>query len=108
MADPRFLSAPPRETSDLLSWIRRAAIVLESLLENKHRATGSVTLTLSSLTTTLTDRRIGPNSVVHLSAEDVGAGGEVGVYIDTYGDQTCTIHHGSSTVTRTFRYSIQG
>ena len=109
MADPRFTYPLPTFTTDLPNWIRRAATVIESLLENKHRATGSVTLTASSLTTTLSDRRIGPNSVVHLMAETESAGGEVGIYIGTYRDKTCTINHGyDSRTDRTYRYSIQG
>jgi len=89
-------------------FIRRVVFAVNLILEGKTNNTGSVTLTVSSLTTTLTDRRIGTNSVVVLSPSNELGGGEVGVYVDTYGKQTCTIHHGSASTTRTFRYAVIG
>ena len=88
--------------------VRRLASVLNLILDGKTNNTGSVTLTTSALTTTLTDRRIGTNSVVTLSASNALAGGEMGVYVDSYGKQTCTIHHGSASTTRTFKYTVTG
>ena len=94
--------------TDLNELVRRLASILNLILDGKTNNTGSVTLTTSSLTTTLTDRRIGTNSVVVLSPSNALAGGEMGVYIDGYGKQTCTIHHGSASTTRTFKYAVIG
>ncbi len=87
---------------------RRAAFIIGQILEGKTNNTGSITLTVDSLTTTLDDRRIGANSVVLLSASNELAGGEMGVFVNGYGKQTCTINHGSASTTRTFNYAVVG
>ena len=94
--------------SSIPELVRRLTSVINLMLDGKTNNTGSVTLTTSSLTTTLNDRRIGTNSVVLLSPSNLLAGGEMGVYVDGYGNGTCTINHGSASTTRTFKYAVIG
>ena len=108
MADQQT-SHVPRNFYNVNEWVRLAAEVVNRILDGKINSVGSVTLTANQATTTLTDRRIGTNSRVHLVAETANAGGEMGVYIDAYTDGQCTINHGTDSRTdRTFRYTIIG
>jgi len=68
---------------------------------------GTVTLTASTTTTTITDQRIHPGSNILLTPTTASAGGEVGWYFSSIGDGQAIITHGSSIQTdRTFKYSI--
>lgn len=77
------------------------------LADGRVNTVGEVTLSLSSVTTTLTDVRIGPDSCVILSPMNSDATSETGLYI-VPGDGSAVINHASNTLTRTFKYVIFG
>jgi hypothetical protein len=90
---------------------RAVAEVVRGIMDGKTNNTGSITLTQSSTTTTLTDRRIGPDSVILFSplnargAEEIGQGG---LYISSRGQGTATITHGSHNYDMKYAYAIIG
>ena len=86
------------------------ATAINSILRGKLNNTGSVTLTASSATTTLTDIRIGKDSVITLQPTTANAAAEIAtLYFGTPGDGTVTINHANNAQTdRTFKYTITG
>ena len=102
---------PPLYLAEVKEHLRQIAASVHQLFDGKVNATGTVTLTVDSLTTTLVDPRIGADTQVHLVASTDSAGGEVGVY-QTLPNTTkgqATLNHGdSSTADRTFYYTLLG
>jgi len=86
------------------------ASAINNILRGKLNNTGTVTLTASSATSTLTDIRIGKDSVIFLQPTTANAAGEVAtLYLGTPGDGTVTINHANNSQTdRTFKYTIIG
>lgn len=102
----------PREWSSSRDHRARIADSLNNALRGKLNNTGSVTLTQSSATTTLTDIRIGINSVILLQPTTANASAEIGngtIYFGTPGNGTVTINHANNAQSdRTFKYAILG
>ena len=88
----------------------RLASTLNRAIGGKTNNFGSVTLTASSATTTLTDIRIGINTVILLQPTTANAAAALtGVYFGTPGDGTITINHANNAQTdRTFNYILVG
>ena len=86
----------------------RIRSTVNELVRGRTNAVGSVTLTASATSTTLTDQRLMPTSVVFLSPATASAATAMsGLYIDTYAVGSCVIHHASSAATdQTFNYVI--
>ena len=110
-----ILGEKPEEKriDNMREWNRKLSEGVNNLLNGKHNAMGDVTLTTSSLTTVVKDRRCGPGSVISLMATNADAGGEVGIWFDNLGTLTSgvpsfRINHGFDSRTRTFRYTISG
>lgn len=102
----------PLNWPNLEEWVRILAQAVRNILDGKINATGTVTLTASSATTTLSDRRIGPDSVILFmpttanAAAEVGAGG---LYVSARTDESATITHANNAQTdRTFGYAVLG
>ncbi len=87
---------------------RKLAQGINELMDGKHNATGSVTLTAASATTTLTDRRIGTDSVITFMATTANAAaGITALYVTARGDGTATLNHANNAqADRTYAYSI--
>lgn len=83
---------------------------INKILSGKTNNFGSVTLTANTTTTTLTDPRIGINSVIHLQPTTANAAGALATtYFGTPGDGTVTITHANAATTdRTFKYTVSG
>ena len=81
------------------NWIRSA-------MTGKLNNTGSVTLTNSATTTTVSDSRIGEDTAVFLTPTTVDAGSEN--YHITVTDGQFVITHSNATTTRTFDYALLG
>lgn len=79
-------------------------------LRGKLNNRGAVTLTANAASTTLTDEKIGPDSVILLSPMTANAAAAVGTtYFSTPGTGSATINHANNAqVDRTFRYVILG
>ena len=86
---------------------RLTANAINNILDGKINSTGEITLTNSSTTTTLTDARIGGNSVILLMPITNNAA-NAHIHFTNIGNGTATMNHGSGSSTRTFKYVIIG
>lgn len=88
----------------------RLADAINNILKGKINAGGELTLTANSATTTLTDIRIGADSVILLQPTTAnGAAALANVYFGTPGSGTVTINHSNNAQTdRSFRYAVIG
>ena len=91
---------------------RELARAVNNISNGRSNAFGSVTLDANQATTTLTDARIGADSVIAFmpttanAAAEVGAGG---MYVGTVVNGSATITHANNAqADRTFGYAIQG
>jgi hypothetical protein len=84
---------------------------VNNILEGKINPLGSVTLTANSTTTTMTDRRIGPNSVIIFMPTTANAKSEGAPWVSARAttENTCTLNHSSnSALDLAFDYCILG
>lgn len=102
--------AVPLVWSDESEHRRKIAEGTERALEGKIRSTGTVTLTASSATTTLSDIRIGSQSVILFMPTTANAAAELAtMYVSARTDESATITHANNAQTdRTFGYAILG
>lgn len=89
---------------------REVATVVNRLNQGKMNVTGEITLTASSTTTTLTDPRIGPDSVIEFMPLTANAAtAKASLYVTDRGDGTATLNHSSTAdADKTFGYAILG
>lgn len=98
------------DSEDHTAWLRQITEVVNNLLNGKINNNGTVTLTASSATSTLTDSRIGANSVIHLMPTTINAAGEIpNIYFGTFAKGSCVITHPNNAKSdRTFSYTVTG
>mgnify|MGYP001578810897 CR=1 FL=1 len=115
LASPRasargFPAVPLQWNGPTEEWIRLGAEAVRNLQDGKINATGTVTLTANAATTTLTDRRIGPDSVILFMPTTENAATAMGnLRVTSRGDGTATLTHTNNAQTdRTFAYAILG
>ena len=100
-------SPAPGETN-----LRRIVESIRALYQGRSDAVGSVTLTPSAGTTTVTTVSCGLGSKVSLTPTSANAAAEVGngtMYVSAVSQGSFTITHANSaTVGRTFDWSIKG
>ena len=89
---------------------RKVATVVNNIMDGKINATGSVTLTANQATTTLTDMRVGPDSVILFMPTTANAAAELAtLYVSSRGQETATLTHANNAqVDRTFAYAVLG
>lgn len=89
---------------------RSLAIVLNNAMQGKLNNTSSFTVTANAATTTLTDNRIGANSVILISPTTANAAAALtNVYFSGFSDGSCTVNHANNAqVDRTFSYAVFG
>lgn len=87
-----------------------AVNVVNQILRGKLNNTGSVTLTANAASTTLTDERIGANSVILLCPTTANAAGALATtYFSAFTEGSCTITHANNAQNdKTFRYTVTG
>ena len=83
------------------------ANVVNGILDGKVNSTGSVTLTNSATTTTLSDDRIGGDSVI-LFMPTTSDASTVTIHVTGRQKGQATLNHASATTTRSFDYVIFG
>ena len=83
------------------------ANVVNGILDGKINSTGSITLTNSSTTTTLSDERIGGDSVI-LFMPTTSDASSVNIHVTGRQKGQATLNHASATTTRSFDYVILG
>ena len=96
---------------EIVEWQRLQAETVNGLMNGKDNGTGQLTLTASSATTTLTDKRIGPDTKIVLIPLDSNAAAElVALYQDlpnvTEGE--AILNHNNLATVRTFAYALRG
>ncbi len=97
-----------------IEWQRLTVEVVNRAMDGKLNARGTVTLTANQATTTLSDRRIGPDSVILPMPATANAAAEVGAgtLFQTYPNVTLgqmTINHANKAQSdRDFAYALIG
>lgn len=86
---------------------RVVSTVVNNILDGKVNSTGSITLTNSSTTTTLSDDRIGGDSVI-LFMPTTSDASSVNIHVTGRQKGQATLNHASATTTRSFDYVILG
>jgi len=111
-AQTGFPGAPPpgRGIDGLNQWAHKAWVVINRILAGKLNCIGSVTLTANAATTTLTDVRIGGDSVVLLQAITANAAAALATtWFAAPGDGTVVINHANNAqADKTFNYAVIG
>lgn len=88
---------------------RSVAEIVNNLVEGKSNNTGEFSTATSTTSTTLTDERIGFNSVILFMPLDANSAAELkDIYFTNFAQGSCTVHHGSHAVSRNYRYIIVG
>ncbi len=91
---------------------RETANVVNLLVDGKINAAGEVTLSASTTTTTVTDYRVGSESVIAFTPTTANAAAEQGggtMYLSARSKQSFTITHANNAQTdRTFIYIVIG
>lgn len=84
--------------------------VVNNTLAGKLNNTGTVTLTANAASTTLTDSRIGYNSVISLMPTTANAAGALATtYFNTFAKGSCVINHANNAqADKTFGFTITG
>ena len=113
-ASARGYKPAPLDWGNPREWMRSIAEVVNDLLDGKVNSIGTFTLAVDSLTTTVKDRRCGPNSVILQCPTTANAGGEVGIFytsrgVESAGVPSFIVNHGlDSRSDRTFSYALFG
>lgn len=92
------------------AWMRLLVDVVNNAISGRTNNTGSVTLTASSTTTTLTDRRLSADSKVVFEPTTANAAtARAALYVSAKASGSFTLTHASSANTdQTFDYVITG
>ena len=113
-ASARGYKPAPLDWGNPHEWMREIAVVVNGLLDGKINSVGTFTLAVDSLTTTVKDRRCGPDSAIFECPTTANAGGEVGIFytsrgVESGGVPSFVVNHGfDSRTDRTFTYAIFG
>jgi hypothetical protein len=90
---------------------RAVAEVVRGIMDGKTNNTGEISLNQGATSTTLTDRRIGPNSVILFMPLNDNAADELAhghMYVSVRGQGTATITHGNHMHEMLFAYAVIG
>ena len=90
---------------------RQVSEVVNNLVEGKINATGSVTLTNSATSTTVTDLRASADSVIIFMPKSSASATELyggTMYVSAQAKQSFTITHDNNSNSRNFSYIIIG
>lgn len=92
--------------------LKKIVLAIQQLAAGRSNAVGSVTLTVSAATTTVTDNNCAVGSVPILVPTTANAAAEIGngtMYISAVANKSFTITHANSATTgRTFLYALHG
>jgi len=101
----------PEYQTDPTEWLRKVATRVNAILDGKTNNTGSVTLTASTTTTTVTELRAGADSIILLSPTTANAATALATtyHSSTIAGASFTLTHANNAETdRTFNYIIIG
>jgi len=92
--------------------LKKIVLSIQQLGAGRSNAVGTVTLTVSAATTTVTDNNCAVGSVPILVPTTANAAAEIGngtMYISSVANKSFTITHANSATTgRTFLYALHG
>ena len=96
----------------IVEWQRQSSEVLNRAMQGKLNALGTVTLTANQATTTLLDRRVGPDSVILPMPTTANAAAELATLYQTTPNVTAGAmilnHANNAQVDRVFIYALLG
>src|SRR3990167_4497453 len=112
----KYPGLPPPPTGGLaalLSWLRKAATIIDNLLLGHLNAVGTFTLAANVATTTVSDLRVTPDSCIAFMPTTANAAAEIGngtMYVGTKtaGASFVVTHANNAQADRTFAYAIIG
>ena len=109
MADNQFPGVPI-SMPDHGQHLRLVSNSLNNTINGKLNSTGSITLRASQTTTTLTDARVGGNSVIMFMPTTANANtAKANLYVSARADGSATLTHASSAnADQTFGYIVIG
>jgi len=109
MAQNQYLKVPV-SMPDSSQHLRLISNTVNNTLDGKLNSTGNVTLTASATSTTLTDARIGANSIIlFMPTTANGNTAKANLFVSARADGTATLTHASSTnADQTFGYVVLG
>jgi len=109
MADNQF-PVVPLSMPDHGQHLRLVSTSLNNTIEGKLNSTGTVTLSASATSTTLSDVRIGGNSVILFTpTTSNGATANANLFVSAKASGTATLTHASSSnADQTFDYVVIG
>ncbi len=91
---------------------KKIILAIQQLAAGRSNAIGSVTLTISAATTTVSDMNCAVGSNVIFTPTTANASAEIGngtMYLSTVANGSFTVTHANSATTgRTFKYAIVG
>ena len=87
---------------------RETTEVVNGILEGNINNRGTITLTDSSATSTLSDKRISGGSVIHFTPTNENARGEGSPAVTAQDDGTATLTHPNNSNERTYQYTVFG
>lgn len=100
---------PPSDYyGDVRAWVHKIRDAVAGLMDGKANNIGSITLTASSATTTLSDRRITAASVIVFMPKTSNAAGAVGgLYVTARTNGQATLNHANNAQTdKSFDYVV--
>lgn len=108
-----MFKVPPKQHQDQKTWTRLIAESVVGIMNGKTNNVGTFTLTANQATSTITDKRLGEDSVILWvpmtanAAAEIGAGG---MYVSTItaGTSFVITHANNAQTDRDFRYVIIG
>ena len=102
-----WANANPRRLEE---WVRKVVDVLNCVMDGHINSLGDLTLTANTTTTTITDRRIGPNSYIDWMPTTSNAAAALATtYVSARTEGSATVTHANNSQTdRTFRYVVLG
>ena len=104
---------PPLRPTDTREGLQKTTEAVHRIMDGKINSTGTVTLTASVTTTTVTDFRVGADTTVILSPITANAAAEIGngtIYHSstTAGTSFVLTHANNAQTDRDFRYTLLG
>jgi len=99
----------PENYSLTENYIRKIVQSVNSAMRGNTNNTGEFTLTASATSTTVTDNRVNPQSVITIMPKTNNAATHVQHYYIVPGDKQFVMYHNNNSSTdRTFRYVVTG
>lgn len=105
-----FLGKVRGEGKDYREIVRELALAVNAILNGNINSGGSVTLTASSTTTVVTNRLIGPDTIMVLAATTANAAAAADVVYQAVTDkyEITLTHDSNAAVDRTYKYVLLG